>query len=412
MYSVPQKKARLLIGVSFESHLPFQVRVHPWISYACAPGSRLKIAMPSHEYDGACVTVQRVLDDDRCVCTIDVVDKETVVDPRPDTILRTTRPNYTPSTRLLVLHRFTMRDATVLEWLGAGGTPDDVVLGGRHRVRYDLPLEAPAGAATSIELNGEEEVRDLNEFNHSLQGFDNETVYEETRRTYCAGIVESENQVEDAITGNQLRIEDQLICVSTQNLGETIKHSDPTWNTIKDVHELCDLLLTPSHKRTRGVHLAQPTLVRAGPGTGKTWMVKQAAYKLAKRLGMVDCVKCKGHQFGNDKPKPCEHGGMKLVPLVVYVQRIVRLVREQGDEAEIIAKLLSSRTMLLWYIEKNFDGLERKMLLQVRCRHLAAISPPSRRHLTLCPHILPPCSTLLHHLNPPFRRCFSRLRRR
>ena len=29
--------------------------------------------------------------------------------------------------------------------------------------------------------------------------------------------------------------------------------------------------------RTRGVHLAQPTLVRAGPGTGNTWMVKQGA---------------------------------------------------------------------------------------------------------------------------------------
>ena len=52
----------------------------------------------------------------------------------------------------------------------------------------------------------------------------------------------------------------------------------------QDVKELVELLLKPSVMRSRGVHLAQPTLVRAGPGTGKTWMVKQAAYTLAKRL--------------------------------------------------------------------------------------------------------------------------------
>ena len=330
------------------------LRVWPWISYACTAGSRLKIMMPAHEFDGACVTVQRVLDDDRCVCTIDVVDKETLVDPSPETTLRTSRHSYAPGTRLLVLQRFTMRDTTVIEWLGAGGGVEDVILGGRHRLRYEA---GPSGEA-------EEEVRDLNDYNHSQQSFDSEAAYDETRCEYCAGIVASENEVEDAITGNKLRIEDQMICVATQNLGETIKHSDPTWNSIKDVHELVDLLLAPSHKRTRGVHLAQPTLVRAGPGTGKTWMVKQAAYKLAKRLGAADCDKCRGKVFSENKPKPCEHGGMRLVPLVVYVQRIVRLVREQGEESVIISHLLKTRTWLLWYIERNFEGAERRMLVQ------------------------------------------------
>ena len=330
------------------------LRVWPWISYACTAGSRLKIMLPAHEFDGACVTVQRVLDDDRCVCTIDVVDKETLVDPSPETTLRTSRHSYAPGTRLLVLQRFTMRDTTVIEWLGAGGGVEDVILGGRHRLRYEA---GPSGEA-------EEEVRDLNDYNHSQQSFDSEAAYDETRCVYCAGIVASENEVEDAITGNKLRIEDQMICVATQNLGEAIKHADPTWNSMKDVHELVDLLLAPSHKRTRGVHLAQPTLVRAGPGTGKTWMVKQAAYKLAKRLGAADCDKCRGKVFSENKPKPCEHGGMRLVPLVVYVQRIVRLVREQGEESAIIAHLLKTRTWLLWYIERNFEGAERRMLVQ------------------------------------------------
>ena len=221
-----------------------QLRIWPWISYACTAGSRLKVAIPSHEFDGACVTVQRVLEDDRCVCTVDVVDRETVVDPRPDTVLRAIRPAYERGARLLVLHKHTLRDATVLAWLGK--THDDPTLGGRHLLRFDAPLDAPAkgapgaavgggsGAAVAVVATGaaavaadggaaEEEARDLNEYNHSMQRFDDAVAYEVARKVYCAGIVESENQVEDAITGNQLRIEDQLICVSTQNIGETIK---------------------------------------------------------------------------------------------------------------------------------------------------------------------------------------------
>ena len=50
-------------------------------------------------------------------------------------------------------------------------------------------------------------------------------------------------QVEDAITGNELRIEDQLICVAAQNIGDTIKHSDERWNSISNVHQLVELLV-------------------------------------------------------------------------------------------------------------------------------------------------------------------------
>ena len=55
---------------------------------------------------------------------------------------------------------------------------------------------------------------------------------------------------------------------------------------------------------------------------------------------------------------------VQLVPILVYVQRIVRLVREQGDEAAIIGELLRSRAMLPWYIQHTFEGEQRAMLLQ------------------------------------------------
>ena len=80
------------------------LRASPWLAYACAAGSRLRITLPSHEYDGACVTVQRVLDDDRCVCTVDGVDKETLIDPRPTTAVRTTRTNHILHPTSCILH--------------------------------------------------------------------------------------------------------------------------------------------------------------------------------------------------------------------------------------------------------------------------------------------------------------------
>merc|ERR1711965_902994 len=72
-----------------------RLRLWPWLSYACAPGARLKINVVGHEYDGACCTVQRVLpEDDRCVVRIDFVDKESILDARPESASLTTRPSY------------------------------------------------------------------------------------------------------------------------------------------------------------------------------------------------------------------------------------------------------------------------------------------------------------------------------
>ena len=131
------------------------LRVWPWLSYACTPGSRIKIALPSHEFYGACATVQRVLDDDRCVSTVDVVDRETVVDPRPDSVVRTSRPAYDVGTRLLVLHKHEMRDAVVLDWTGGSDGEEEVQLGVRHRLEFAAVAAPPSTPhATSIDTVG------------------------------------------------------------------------------------------------------------------------------------------------------------------------------------------------------------------------------------------------------------------
>ena len=119
----------------------------------------------------------------------------------------------------------------------------------------------------------------------------------------------------------------------------------PEYMNLSDVPQLCGQLVQESHKRQNGTHLAQPVLCRAGPGTGKTWMVKQCLFLLAEKLG---------------SEQPGE--GIRLVPCIVFVQRIVRLLNELGDDP---SELLSDPNGLMrWYITNQFaDKKEEKTML-------------------------------------------------
>ena len=154
----------------------------------------------------------------------------------------------------------------------------------------------------------------LNVFNHAPAppGFTART-YEERRNEYCEQIAASQDKVEDAITGNSLPIEDQLIFMTSVEVKDGCKPSD--YMQVGDVPGLVELLAVESPNRIHGGHLAQPVLCRAGPGTGKTWMIKQSLFLLATRLA--------GDKAGS---------GLRLVPSVVYVQRVVRMLSELGEE--------------------------------------------------------------------------------
>jgi hypothetical protein len=178
----------------------------------------------------------------------------------------------------------------------------------------------------------------LNEFNHAMQRFKNAAEYEASRVSYCNDIVEREALVEDAITGNLLRIKDQTLHVSTATDVQDNASVPPEWR-VDDVRDLVHLMLQPSPSRNNGMHSAQPVLVRAGPGTGKTWMSKQAVYTLADRLRLAG------------------QKGISLVPIVVYVQRVVFLIRE-GLGGALLERYIESA-----YAGKKYD-LWRKMLVQ------------------------------------------------
>ena len=70
-------------------------------------------------------------------------------------------------------------------------------------------------------------------------------------------------------------------------------------------------------------------------------MVRQIAHALATRLTDSDAT---------------GDGGVRLVPVIVFVQRIVRLPVRQADPSNVVKR----RRMMLWYIENEFPGKQHK----------------------------------------------------
>ena len=181
---------------------------------------------------------------------------------------------------------------------------------------------------------------DLNEFNYSVQRFASAAEYESARSSYCDEQRKLLEYVEDAITGSDLLIKEQVIYVNTGDSGA--QNMRPEWKAVKEGSEVTDVLIKPSKRRAEGVHTAQPCLCIAGPGTGTTWMVRQIVHALATRLTDSDAT---------------GDGGVRLVPMIVFVQRVVRLLRETGNDPQ---KVVARRRMMLWYIENEFPGKAHK----------------------------------------------------
>ena len=64
-------------------------------------------------------------------------------------------------------------------------------------------------------------------------------------------LVEHGTLVEDSVTGNLLRIEEQLIYIRTSSVVDA-EGTDAAWQKIKDVRGLVKLLLAPSPRRSEG----------------------------------------------------------------------------------------------------------------------------------------------------------------
>ena len=259
-----------------------------------------------------------------------------------------------------------LRDGTLVDAVATGGP-------GRARLNFEA-----GGAEADVDLN------DANHFElpPEIAGV---AEWRDRRRAYLATLVRDGATVDDAITGRQLRIDDQLLEIALEAYAEgddelrAYAEEDCDWTpcgadalptagdrvrvdwgrygvvrepddddqddervrvevqdvvrgrprcdvefippdrigrcagpargvrvAVGDVNQLADLLLEPSPRRAEGLHPTAPLLVRAAPGTGKTFLLKQLLYTLATRLERAD------------------DGGVPLVPLFVPVQLLVR----------------------------------------------------------------------------------------
>jgi hypothetical protein len=324
------------------------ITVQPWLAYSASVGARIIVRKVSQPF-GQCATIQRVLQDDRCVARIDGHSKadgvqgETIVDLMPATVVLTTFPHYARGTKLLVIHDGMLVDASVIHWVGSTEASE----GSRHMILVRSP-GSPAG------MPGTQAWHDLSPFNHTATSAAMDAaMYESRRARYCQFLTETESLVEDAITGNKLKIKDQLIFMSACPVPGGC--NPPQYTTIRTVPQLINEQLEASPKRHEGTHVAQAVLCRAGPGTGKTWMIKQSLFLLASKLA-------------DDKTAG---SGVRLLPIVVYVQRVVRLLREHGDDPSEL--LQDPNGLMRWYLSKEFAERPEELEMTLTAHQLTAL---------------------------------------
>ena len=204
-----------------------RVRVVPWLAYSCAKGARVSIRSLGSA-KGYSATIDRMISNypspgaSRWVVRLDNRDRsrdknEEIVDVRPENVVLGKPLSYEPNTRIHFLHKGgQMVDASVEEWLGAQE-------GNKHRLSIPSAGEGEAKSKWGMLRQRDDGAVsvDLNECNHSLQRFDSAREYEELRKVWCEQLRDENEFVEDAITGQKLRIEDQYVLMRViENTGE------------------------------------------------------------------------------------------------------------------------------------------------------------------------------------------------
>ncbi len=135
------------------------------------------------------------------------------------------------------------------------------------------------------------------------------------------------------------------------------------WSSIEDIRGLVPLLTTTSKLRSAGGHDAQPVLMRAGPGTGKTWSMQQLVFLLARRLNRSGAAEenaaAEAAAAAYDDPVP-------LAPLVIYVQKLTRMMAQLRTQIgeELSARRLSNLVLDYVRVEYADRDSERRFLEQ------------------------------------------------
>ena len=173
----------------------------------------------------------------------------------------------------------------------------------------------PTGEASRVHLNP---------FNHCFPRLDSLEAYYDAIGGFCRQLEHETATLEDGITGVKLSTETQTLLIEA-----TVMHGRMELSDVRTIKALAKRMRAPSPMRERGAHPSRPILLRAKAGTGKTWSSWQLAHELAKLCGRPTATVGRSEVLG-----------LPLVPVLVNVQRLVRVISKQPEGAPPDASIL------------------------------------------------------------------------
>ena len=130
--------------------------------------------------------------------------------------------------------------------------------------------------------------------------------------------------------GNYIEVEELEIVVPLKGIERT------HYQSVHNMDDMSKILVAPAPQRSEGVFEVQPVLIRANPGTGKTWSLQQLVFKHTQS------------QLFSSEP-------VKLVPLLVTAQTLAHNLHSQsmGSESEDLSEAVKRAG------EKMTDGVNK-----------------------------------------------------
>jgi len=362
---------------------PVYLRVYPHTAYAVRIGARCELRGAStvegeddEESDGeetaspnkprvprtGSVTVQEILDDDRCVVRVDnvtgdrAVDRLTI-DVRPDTVMRTTMPQYEPGTRLIALRGGRFVDCVVHRCLSldvkeSKGGPK-LKAQRAEGTRHLLTLGAeppPAGALAAAGDESSFETLDLNEFNHCMQRqlksgeWMSWQLYDAACSSYREQLTTTSSTIKDLSTGKRLQTMLQEATCSVKERGARSE-----WSAVENLADIALVFAKAGQNRALGVREPHKCILSVGKGFEQEWALRQCVcYLMRETRNVVSRTAFEGRK--TFKRKRLSQDAVRLVPLVISIKEVVRKLRTVPQTTTLVS-LVSDHRLCEWYIE-------------------------------------------------------------
>lgn len=286
------------------------------VAYSCTPGQRIRAA------DRGVGTVAKLRGDGYYDVDIDNAKHSIEVNPFADTIALCNRWEYKAQDRICVY--IPPKRASPGLWAVATVLSSPATRIGRPRHKLSIQQRG-ATSAIVVEM-------DLNEFNHVS---DPDFVF--ARIEYNEHMQQEHRMVRDAVTSAELDIEKQLLNISLADRGSK---GASVFSKAESMVDLAHAIAQDNSKRQHGIFAnGFSVVVRANPGTGKTWGSKAVALALAKH-----------NKVGSSSESIA---GAEATPLFVPVQRLARILRERGRGTHVRGAS-DGVALLQWYIDTEY----------------------------------------------------------